>query len=67
MATASGTAVYPLPRPDFDDRFTYGLLFDVAAVLEAAGYPRPTQGADLVALNLTLFRFLYGTTDGEES
>lgn len=53
--------VYPLPRPEDDPRFTYGLHFDVAAVLEAHGYPQPT-GPDFVELGQVLFRFLYAAT-----
>jgi hypothetical protein len=36
-------AAYPLPRPadDHDPRFTYRLVFDIADVLTAHGYPRP--------------------------
>jgi hypothetical protein len=53
-------SAYPLRRPadDHDPRFTLGLVFDVADVLAAHGYPRPdhTDWADLM---LALFRFLY--------
>jgi hypothetical protein len=62
MTQTNTTArVYPLPQPANDARFTYGLLFDVAAVLEKHGYPRPKSGGDLVALHLALFTFLYDT------
>jgi len=54
--------VYPLPRPAADDRFTYGLLIDLADLLAVHGYPQPTAGADLVELQQALFRFLYDTT-----
>ena len=57
--TAPDAHTYPLPRPVDDARFTYGLLFDVAAVLERHGFPRPVAGGDLVALHLSLFTFLY--------
>jgi hypothetical protein len=54
------TAAYPLPRPadDHDPRFTYGLVFDLADVLVAHGYPRPDH-TDCADLMLALFRFLY--------
>jgi hypothetical protein len=51
--------VYPLPTPaDGDPRLTYGLLFDIAEVLQRNGFPQPagTDWADLIA---TLGRFLY--------
>lgn len=53
--------VYPVPplNGDDDSRFTSGLLFDVAKVLEAHGYPPVTKGLDLVELHMALFRFLY--------
>jgi len=51
-------ASYPLPRPDDDPRFTYGLVFDVADVLSKHGYPRPTD-TDWADLMLALFRFIY--------
>jgi len=49
---------YPMPAPDDDPRFSFGLLYDAAKMLEAHGYPMPT-GDDLVELQLALFRFLY--------
>lgn len=55
-AAACGT--YPLPRPDDDPRFTWGLLLGVAEQLTAAGYPELT-GTDLVHLQQALFGFLY--------
>src|SRR4051812_18876235 len=34
--------VYPLPTPaDGDPRLTYGLLFDIAEVLQRNGFPQP--------------------------
>lgn len=54
-----GQRVYPLPRPAHDERFTFGLIIDVADVLVAHGYPRPATGGDLVALQQALFGFLY--------
>jgi hypothetical protein len=55
--------MYPLPRPDNDPRFTYGLLFDVRQVLIDHGYPHVDNGRDLVNLQLALLRFLYGPAD----
>ncbi|MEC3974592.1 hypothetical protein [Amycolatopsis sp. H20-H5] len=55
---------YPLPAPDNDPRFTFGLLLDVADVLARRGYPMVT-GLDLVELRQTLFRFLYLADDTE--
>lgn len=54
---------YPVASPDRDDpRFTFGLVLDVAEVLEAHGYPRP-DGLDMVDLQQALFRLLYVGTD----
>jgi hypothetical protein len=50
--------VYPLPAPDDDPRFTYGLIFDVADVLTRHGYP-PPDGTDWPDLMLALSGFLY--------
>ncbi|TCJ40706.1 hypothetical protein [Parafrankia sp. BMG5.11] len=50
---------YPMPAPEHDSRFTFGLTFDVAAVLEQAGYPPVASGADFLELQMALFRFLY--------
>jgi hypothetical protein len=49
-----------------DKRFTLGLLVDVVEVLVRHGYPKP-EGADLVRLELALFRFLYRGTKTETS
>ncbi|ADP78359.1 hypothetical protein [Pseudofrankia inefficax] len=59
---------YPLPRPDDDPRFTFGLMLDVAAVLARRGYPTLTSGADLVELQQALFGFLYAAApdDGQQ-
>ena len=65
-ATGRPARTYPLPPPADDPRFTYGLLFDVADVLAAHGYPRAMAGADLVNLQLALFGFLYAAPDREE-
>jgi hypothetical protein len=57
-ATAPQPA-YPLPQPRADDpRFTYGLLFDIADVLQSNGFPRPA-GTDWADLMSALTRFLY--------
>ena len=53
--------VFPLPAADDDPRFTFGLIYDVAKVLESAGYPPVKSGADFVDLRQALFRFLYAT------
>lgn len=50
--------VYPLAEIDEDLRFTYGLMFDVAAVVEKHGYPTLSP-LDLVDLQSALFRLLY--------
>jgi hypothetical protein len=51
--------VYPLPAPASDDpRFTYGLLFDIANVLQRNGFPQPA-GTDWADLMTALGRFLY--------
>jgi hypothetical protein len=51
--------VYPLPTPAGDDpRFTYGLIFDIAEVLQRNGFPQPT-GTDWAHLMTALGRFLY--------
>lgn len=50
---------YPLPQPDgTDPRITYGLLFDLAEVLQRNGFPRPA-GTDWANLTAALGRFLY--------
>lgn len=58
--------LFPLqPVSDQDPRFTFGLLMDVADVLEDHDYPsirETASGADLVALRQALFGFLYGDT-----
>lgn len=53
------TRLYPMPAPEHDNRFTYGLLAEMVTVLECHGYARPTNGGDLVALQEALFGFLY--------
>ncbi|AEH10996.1 MULTISPECIES: DUF6284 family protein [Frankiaceae] len=51
--------VYPLPRPDDDPRFTFGLTLDVRRVLTEHGYPESTSGADFLELQMALFGYLY--------
>ena len=51
--------VYPLPAPaDTDPRFSYGLLHDIANMLQRNGFPRP-EGADWAQLMTALGGFLY--------
>jgi hypothetical protein len=50
---------YPLPRPDDDPRFTYGLVFDIGRALERHGFPPVQHGDDIVALMSALFGFIY--------
>jgi hypothetical protein len=58
--------LYPMPAPDDDPRLTYGLLADTVRVLQRHGYPTPTSGGDLTALQSALFGFLYDQhADGE--
>lgn len=52
------TTAYPLPAPAADPRFTFGLVFDVAKLIEDAGYP-PIKGVDVIGLQQALYRFLY--------
>jgi hypothetical protein len=52
---------YPLTPTAPDDRFTYGLLIDIAEQLHKHGYTRPVASLDLVALQQALFGFLYAT------
>jgi hypothetical protein len=53
---------YPIPAADDDDRFTFGLILDVADVLASHGYPKLTSGDDYVELQGAVFRFIYDTT-----
>jgi hypothetical protein len=40
--TTSKQPAYPLPEPaGVDSRFTYGLFFDIADVLQRNGFPNP--------------------------
>ena len=52
-----GERVSPLPDED-DSRFTFGLVDDVATVLERHGYRRPT-GYDWIGLDEALHTYLY--------
>lgn len=63
MTTPAPDRVYPVPPADgdTDHRFSFGLLIDVARVLQNHGYPPISKGRDLVELQLALFRFLYGS------
>ena len=57
--TATPQSAYPLPDPgSADPRFTYGLLFEIADVLQRNGFPRPA-GTDWAHLMAALGRFLY--------
>jgi len=62
MTDTTSTAqqpVYPLPAlADDDPRFTYGLLFDIAQVLQRNGFPQPA-GTDWADLMTAMGRFLY--------
>lgn len=49
---------YPLKPPADDPRFTFGLMHDVAKLIEARGYPK-LEPDDLVDLQQALFRFIY--------
>jgi hypothetical protein len=49
---------YPLPAPESDPRFTFGLLYELAKTIEAHGYP-PLTGRDVVELSVALLGVLY--------
>lgn len=53
---------YPLAAVGDDRRFTAGLLFDIAGLLEQHGYPRPEGAGDLVHWQQALFRTIYAST-----
>lgn len=59
----SADRVYPLPRPDDDPRFSFGLAVAVADVLAAHGYPPVRAGGDLIELQQALFGFLYARAE----
>lgn len=58
-------AAFPVQMPSAEDeRFTFGLLINVADVLARHGYPR-AEGIDLVDLRQAPYCFLYvGRKDG---
>ena len=43
---------YPLPRPEDDPKFTFGLLYDIGRRIEEQGYPRIASGPDLLRLHI---------------
>jgi hypothetical protein len=49
----------PIPS---DERFTFGLVLDVAQVIERHGYP-PIGGSQALELQAHLFHFLHGHPD----
>lgn len=58
--------VYPVASPADgagDTRYTWGLLTDVLGVLTRHGYPGEYYGADVVALSVALFDFVYRDRD----
>jgi len=58
-AASTPQPAYPLPEPgSADPRFTYGLIFDIAEVLQRNGFPRPA-GTDWANLMTVLGHFLY--------
>ena len=58
-AASTPQPAYPLPElSSADPRFTYGLIFDIAEVLQYNGSPRP-EGTDWADLMTVLGRFLY--------
>jgi hypothetical protein len=63
IRVAALPALYPMPAPADDDRFTHGFVFDVADVLKVHGFPPVRSGADLVRLQQALFAFLYNFDD----
>ena len=58
----AGSAVYPIPAPENDSRFTFGLISDIGTVLAEHGYPPIRTGTDFVRLQQALFGFLYTLT-----
>jgi hypothetical protein len=55
---------YPLVPADSDQRFTFGLVHDVAVVLAEHGFPSVVAGGDWVELQQALFGFIY-RSEGE--
>ncbi|HEX8627935.1 MAG TPA: hypothetical protein VF755_07175 [Catenuloplanes sp.] len=58
-AETPAPVVYPMPAPDDDARFTFGLTLDIGEVLAEHGYPPIKSGADYVRLRQAVFGFLY--------
>ncbi|WP_181785454.1 hypothetical protein [Streptomyces phytophilus] len=52
--------VYPLTRTEEDERFSSGLLGDIARIMEIHGYPPIERGPDRVRLVLFVYSFAYG-------
>ncbi|GGO86496.1 hypothetical protein GCM10012280_22760 [Wenjunlia tyrosinilytica] len=67
MTPPAPQRAYPVARSegDSDPRFTFGLVSNVAKVLQAHGYPPLVVGADLLELHIALFHFLYGKEGGK--
>lgn len=65
VPTPAHDRTYPIPAPVDDPRFTFGLTIDVARVLAEHGYPPITAGGDLVALQQSLFGFLYQSASSD--
>ena len=57
--TTEPAPAYPIPRPDDDHRFCYGLGIDVGKVLAQYGYPPVRTGKDLGRIMDALFRLIY--------
>ena len=51
---------YPIPQPEDDHRFCYGLGIDT--VLAQHGYPPVRTGTDLARIMNALFRLIYQET-----
>jgi hypothetical protein len=54
----------PADPPPGAERFTIGLMVDVARMLEQHGYPPLTAARDLLELQVHLFHFLHGDPAG---
>lgn len=65
LPNTSGPRAYPITSPPADRRFTLGLVFAVADVLAEHGFPRVQTGGDLVALQQTLYSFIYAPATAE--
>jgi hypothetical protein len=59
-------SAFPVPAPADDSRFTFGLLLELAKVIEQHGYPPIAAGADLVRLQQSVFGFLYAQASTTE-